>query len=254
MIAKILCINIFCILYNKFHSTIIPRIWTLYTNYKSTHFFHYKGTIQFDLYSQNLESWNVFSKTWFVKRVRFLLFPRYIYHSQKLHFSRWRWKSRERNFKIAGTFASPLPPFAPSSPFRSSSSSSSTSTLFSKHYLSIRQSETRLLRTARRGEGRGAEMRIVSKSGRLLTGHVHRKPREQFLRSFVSGFTNRCSLYSRLALPAWNLIRFLQIYVPNCFSLILIYKLVLFFSNQFYFFSVVIPRFSSLQVFLTDRL
>lgn len=108
MIAKILCINIFCILYNKFHSTIIPRIWTLYTNYKSTHFFHYKGTIQFDLYSQNLESWNVFSKTWFVKRVRFLLFPRYIYHSQKLHFSRWRWKSRERNFKIAGTFASPL--------------------------------------------------------------------------------------------------------------------------------------------------
>lgn len=162
-------------------------------------------------------------------------------------------KIERKEFQNCGNVRLP-PSFTPSSPFRSSSSSSSTSTLFSKHYLSIRQSETRLLRTARRGEGRGAEMRIVSKSGRLLTGHVHRKPREQFLRSFVSGFTNRCSLYSRLALPAWNLIRFLQIYVPNCFSLILIYKLVLFFSNQFYFFSVVIPRFSSLQVFLTDRL
>lgn len=162
-------------------------------------------------------------------------------------------KIERKEFQNCGNVRLP-PSFTPSSPFRSSSSSSSTSTLFSKHYLSIRQSETRLLRTARRGEGRGAEMRIVSKSGRLLTGHVHRKPREQFLRSFVSGFTNRCSLYSRLALPAWNLIRFLQIYVPNCFSLILIYKLVFFFSNQFYFFSVVIPRFSSLQVFLTDRL
>lgn len=162
-------------------------------------------------------------------------------------------KIERKEFQNCGNVRLP-PSFTPSSPFRSSSSSSSTSTLFSKHYLSIRQSETRLLRTARRGEGRGAEMRIVSKSGRLLTGHVHRKPREQFLRSFVSGFTNRCSLYSRLALPAWNLIRFLQIYVPNCFSLILIYKLVLFFSNQFYFFSVVIPRFCSLQVFLTDRL
>lgn len=162
-------------------------------------------------------------------------------------------KIERKEFQNCGNVRLP-PSFTPSSPFRSSSSSSSTSTLFSKHYLSIRQSETRLLRTARRGEGRGAEMRIVSKSGRLLTGHVHRKPREQFLHSFVSGFTNRCSLYSRLALPAWNLIRFLQIYVPNCFSLILIYKLVLFFSNQFYFFSVVIPRFSSLQVFLTDRL
>lgn len=162
-------------------------------------------------------------------------------------------KIERKEFQNCGNVRLP-PSFTPSSPFRSSSSSSSTSTLFSKHYLSIRQSETRLLRTARRGEGRGAEMRIVSKSGRLLTGHVHRKPREQFLRSFVSGFTNRCSLYSRLALPGWNLIRFLQIYVPNCFSLILIYKLVFFFSNQFYFFSVVIPRFSSLQVFLTDRL
>lgn len=162
-------------------------------------------------------------------------------------------KIERKEFQNCGNVRLP-PSFTPSSPFRSSSSSSSTSTLFSKHYLSIRQSETRLLRTARRGEGRGAEMRIVSKSGRLLTGHVHRKPREQFLRSFVSGFTNHCSLYSRLALPAWNLIRFLQIYVPNCFSLILIYKLVFFFSNQFYFFSVVIPRFSSLQVFLTDRL
>lgn len=162
-------------------------------------------------------------------------------------------KIERKEFQNCGNVRLP-PSFTPSSPFRSSSSSSSTSTLFSKHYLSIRQSETRLLRTARRGEGKGAEMRIVSKSGRLLTGHVHRKPREQFLRSFVSGFTNRCSLYSRLALPAWNLIRFLQIYVPNCFSLILIYKLVFFFSNQFYFFSVVIPRFSSLQVFLTDRL
>lgn len=162
-------------------------------------------------------------------------------------------KIERKEFQNCGNVRLP-PSFTPSSPFRSSSSSSSTSTLFSKHYLSIRQSETRLLRTARRGEGRGAEMRIVSKSGRLLTGHVHRKPREQFLHSFVSGFTNRCSLYSRLALPAWNLIRFLQIYVPNCFSLILIYKLVFFFSNQFYFFSVVIPRFSSLQVFLTDRL
>lgn len=162
-------------------------------------------------------------------------------------------KIERKEFQNCGNVRLP-PSFTPSSPFRSSSSSSSTSTLFSKHYLSIRQSETRLLRTARRGEGRGAEMRIVSKSGRLLTGHVHRKPREQFLRSFVSGFTNRCSLYSRLALPAWNLIRFLQIYVPNCFSLILIYKLVFFFSNQFYFFSVVIPRFCSLQVFLTDRL
>lgn len=95
-------------------------------------------------------------------------------------------------------------PFAPSSPFRSSS------TLFSKHYLSIRQSETRLLGMA--GGWGDTEMRIVSKSGRLLTGHVHRKPREQFLRSFVSELLSLLS-YSRLALPVWNLIRFLQVYL-----------------------------------------
>lgn len=60
--------------------------------------------------------------------------------------------------------------------------------------------------------GEGTEMRIVSKSGRLLTGHVHRKPREQFLRSFVSELLSLLS-YSRLALPVWNLIRFLQVYL-----------------------------------------
>lgn len=49
--------------------------------------------------------------------------------------------------------------------------------------------------------GEGTEMRIVSKSGRLLTGHVHRKPRERFLRSFVSELLSLLS-YGRLALPA----------------------------------------------------
>lgn len=163
-----------------------------------------------------------------MKRVRFLLFPRYIYHSQKLHFSRWRWKSRERNFKIAGTFASPLLSLLLRRFGRAAAAAAALALCFPSITFQFDRAKRGYFE--RRGEGRGgAEMRIVSKSGRLLTGHVHRKPREQFLRSFVSGFTNRCSLYSRLALPGWNLIRFLQIYVPNCFPLILIYKLVFFF-------------------------